>query len=199
MNLFVRGLFASGLLFACLIFPGCESLPVADQTDAGGSLTNTVPVFHVGDTVSVVFSGIPDLTELPAHEETIKEDGNITLDLIGSVHAEGKTAGDLQAEIHDLYVPKFFVRLTVTVKAGDLVYYVSGEVNGPGPKIYVGETTVTKAITAAQGFTPFASHKVWLIHNGQRIKVDYDDALQDPSKDPQVYPADQINVPHKLF
>jgi protein involved in polysaccharide export with SLBB domain len=198
MKLFVRGLFASALLFACLIFTGCDSLPGTDQTGAGGNPPATqVARFQIGDTVSVTFDG-PD--QKPPHEEQIKEDGTITLDLIGKVQAVGKTAGELQNEIHDLYVPKYYVRLTVNVKPGDLVYYVSGEVKGAGRQLYVGSTTVTKAVTSAGGLTDFARHKVWLTRaNGQRIEVDYDEALQDQSKDPQVYPADQINVPRKLF
>ena len=123
------------------------------------------------------------------------------MSLIGSVRAVGKTAGELQSEIHDLYVPKYFVRLTVTVKPGDLVYYVSGEVKGPGRQLYVGETTVTKAIASAGDFTDFASHSnVLLIRaNGQRIRVNCDDAQQDPSKDQRVYPGDQIVVSRRLF
>jgi polysaccharide export outer membrane protein len=203
MNLFVRGLLATGLLLTGLIFAGCDSFSgdTGSPPTTGNSSTNpaVVPVFHVGDTVSVVFSGTPDLTELSPHEETIKEDGNITLTYIGAVHAAGKTAGELQKEIHDLYVPKYFVRLTVTVKAGDLVYYVSGEVKSPGRELYVGKTTVTTAITSAGDLTDYASHKVWLTHNGQRIEVDYDAAREDPSKDPEIYPGDQINVPRKLF
>jgi polysaccharide export outer membrane protein len=205
MNLFVRGLLASGLLLAGLIFAGCDSFSGDSPPPAGSdSTTNDVPVvarFHIGDTVSVVFSGIPDPSDLPPHEETIKEDGNITLPLIGAVHAEDKTAGELQNDIHDRYVPNYYVRLTVTVKAGDLIYYVSGEVNSHGSReIYVTKTTVTQAITSAGGLTDFASHKVWLIRaDGQRIKVDYDDALQDQTKDPEIYPGDQVNVPRKIF
>lgn len=198
MKLFVRGLFATSLLFGCLIFSGCATLDGTETT--GGDTTPTNPpvaVFHRGETVTVSFSGIPD--QIPPHEETIKEDGNITLDLIGAVHAVGKTTGELQAEIHDLYVPKYYVRLTVTVKAGDLVYYVSGEVRSPGRQLYLGETTLTKAITTAGGPGDFASDKAWLTHNGQRIEINYIDAQSDPSKDPQVYPGDQIDVPRRLF
>ena len=56
--------------------------------------------------------------------------------------------------------------------------------------------TVTKAITTAGDFTEFANHrKVWLIRaDGQRIKVNCNAALKDSSKDPQVYPNDQIQV-----
>ena len=108
----------------------------------------------------------------------------------------------MQNEIHDDYVPKYYVRLTVTVKSGDRVYYVGGEVKGPAAQLYVGDTTVTKAIQSAGGLTDFANHsKVWLTRasNGQRIQVDYDDALKNPAKDPPVYPDDQINVEKRLF
>jgi polysaccharide biosynthesis/export protein VpsN len=200
MKLFVRGLIASGLLAAGLVFVGCSSVPPSDSTHATGEFqTNSeVARFHVGETVSISFSGTPD--SIDAHEEQIKEDGNISLPYIGPVKAVGKTAGELQTEIHDLYVPTYYVRLTVTVKPGDLIYYVRGEVKSPGREIYVGETTVTKAITSAGDFTDFASHTVNLIRaNGQVIEVDVDKALDDPSFDPQVYPGDQVNVHRRIF
>jgi len=220
MKLSVNGLIASGLLLAGLVFTGCSSVPTLDSIPAAsGVQTNSssptlagmpapdeeqtnseVARFHVGETVSIIFSGTPDPDEIPLHEETIKEDGNITLPLIGSVKALGKTGGELQNEIHDLYVPKYYVRLNVVVKPGDLIYYVRGEVKQPGREIYVGETTVTKAITSAGDFTDFASHKVRLIRaNGERVKVNVDKALDDPSLDPQVYPGDQIVVPRRIW
>lgn len=219
MKLFVCGLTASGLLLAGLIFTGCSSPPTLDSMSAAGEVqTNSLaPVlatkpaaierqvnysevarFHIGETVSVAFSGPPDPIDL--HEELIKEDGNITLPLIGSVKAIGKTAGELQKEIHDLYVPQYYVRLNVTVKPGDLIYYVRGEVKQPGREIYVGETTVTKAITSAGDFTDYASHKVTLIRaSGGSIRVNVDKALEDPSLDLQIYPGDQVTVPRRLW
>jgi hypothetical protein len=61
---------------------------------------------------------------------------------------------------------------------------------------------VTKAIQAAGGLTPFSSHnRIWLTHasDGKRIRVNYDDALKNPAKDPPVYPDDQINVEASIF
>jgi polysaccharide export outer membrane protein len=213
MKLFVHGLIASGLIAAGLFLTGCSSTPSSldgipaaktVQTDApatGVLQPNTeVAHFHVGETVNIIFSGTPDPTEFPPHEETVKEDGNINLPLIGSVQALGKTAGELQKEIQDLYVPKYYVRLTVTVKPGDLIYYVKGEVKQPGREIYVGETSVTKAITSAGDFTDFASHKVTLIRaNGERLKVNVDKALENPTLDAKVYPGDQVYVPRRIF
>jgi polysaccharide export outer membrane protein len=219
MKLFVRGLFACALLVAGVVFTGCgspspEGQVLLDNPQPGSAAGPAaagrqiaappngaaVARFHVGDTVIVSFSGAPEI--IPDHVETIKEDGTITLPLILAVAAVGKTAGELQNAIHDAYVPKYYVRLTVTVKSGDRVYYVGGEVHGPGRQLYVGDTTVTKAIQSAGGLTDYASHgKVWLnrASNGQRIQVNYDDALQSPAKDPPVYPDDQVNVERRIF
>ncbi|MEJ0091120.1 MAG: polysaccharide biosynthesis/export family protein [Limisphaerales bacterium] len=221
MKLFFSRLFASALLLAGLFLAGCASTPSVDELMASGGrkasptspansansgatnatsivTNNNVARFHVGETVNITFSEIPD--PIPPHEEQIKEDGTITLPLIQSVQAAGKTAGELQTQIHDLYVPKFYVRLNVVVKPGDLIYYVRGEVKQPGRQLYVGETTVTKAITSASDFTDFASHKVSLIRaNGQIIKVNVDKALEDPALDPKIYPGDQIVVRRRIF
>jgi polysaccharide export outer membrane protein len=165
----------------------------------GDNVEAQVARFHVGDTVTVVFDGLPD--PLAPHEEPIKEDGSITLDLVGSVKAVGKTAGQLQREIHDLYVPKYYTHLTVTVKTGDRVFFVTGEVKAPGRQIYAGQMTVSKAITSSGDFTDFANRKkVWLIRaNGQRIKLNCDDIMDGSVPDPQVYPGDQIQVTRRLF
>jgi len=202
MKLFFSGLFASGLLLASLFLTGCETTgfdqPVPSAT--GDKTTNPVVArFHVGETVIVNFSGPPEPPM--AHEELIKEDGTITLQWIGAVQAAGKTAGELQYEIQTNYVPKYYVRLTVTVKPGDLFYFVQGEVNSHGSRLpYTGETTVTKAIAAAGGFSNFAYHTVTLIRaSGQVIKVDVDKATTHPALDLKVYPGDQIVVDHSIF
>jgi polysaccharide biosynthesis/export protein VpsN len=169
--------------------------------DAMQFVTNVLR-FRVGDQVAIMFSG--PLEPIQPHEERIKEDGTITLPLVGSVTAAGKSPGELQKEIHDLYVPKYYVpgRLTVTVRSQELVFYVGGEVKNEGPKMYVGETTVTKAIQAAGGFSEYANKKkVKLTRAGAKkpITVNCIDAQKDSSKDPQVFPGDKIDVPRRLL
>lgn len=212
---------ALGFLLAAFVFNGCSSssndILFSDNPQAPSALTGTgtpstdttstdttstdltAARFHVGDTVTVDFSGTAD--PILEHVEPIKEDGTITLPYIGPVRALGRTAGELQNDIHDLYVPKYYVRLTITVSSPQRVFYVGGEVKQPGRQLYIGETTVTKAIQAAGDFTDFANRsKVWLIRStGDRIKVNCNKALQDPSLDPPVYPGDQIQVPRRIF
>ena len=205
------GFFACGLLFCGVIFTGCYSSssdlifsdtptpPVMTGSPSTGYTAAEVARFHVGDTVAVTLTGLPESIE--PHVEPIKEDGTITMPNIGHVQAAGKTAGELQNEIYNLYVPKLYRHLTVTVNTGDRVYYVTGEVKGPGRQLYAGQMTVTKAITTAGDFTDFANHKkVWLIRaNGQRIKINCNEALRDPYKDLPVYPNDQIQVPRRIW
>lgn len=170
-----------------------------DTVSSGGDAAR----FQAGETVVVTFSGLSqDLElEMPPSNQIIKEDGTINLPFIGSVKAAGKTPGELQNDIHDLYVPKYYVRLTVSVTSEDRVYYVGGEVKLPNRYLYSGQTTVTQAIQSAGDFTDFANRsKVLLIRaNGQRIKVNCIKALEDPSQDPPVYPGDQIQVPRRLW
>lgn len=208
-----RGLTLGSLALAGFLLNGCSSTdspafsdtltpPMGAVTSPTSSPATSQPApdaevarFHVGDTVIVTLSGIPDETLLP-HQEPIKEDGTIDMPDIGKVQAAGKTAGELQDEIHDRYVPGFYTHITVTVNTGDRVYYVRGEVKQPGRQLYVGETTVTKAITSAGDFTDFANHrKVRLIRaNGTQIVVNCNRVMNGDETDPPVYPGDQIVV-----
>ena len=205
------GLSACGLLFAGILFTGCYSSPIdpiftdtptppmMNGSPATGYSAAEVARFHIGDSVTVTLTGLPETIE--PHAEPIKEDGTITMPSIGHVQAAGKTEGELQNEIYSLYVPKYYQHLTVTVSSGDRVYYVTGEVKQPGRQLYTGQMTVTKAITTAGDFTDFANHKsVRLIRsNGETTKINCDKALQNPSLDLPVYPNDQIQVPRRIF
>lgn len=153
------------------------------------------PRIAVGDMVKVTFSGTEK--QIPPHEEQVKQDGTITLPLIGAVKAEGKSTGELQKEIHDKYVPLYYMRLTVTVSTDRQVYYVQGQVRNPGRQQYIGQTTVLKAVASAGDFTDFADRKrvVLTRADGTRVTVDCERAAKDPTYDVPVYPGDKIEVP----
>jgi protein involved in polysaccharide export with SLBB domain len=211
-SLWVRGMSVCGLLLLGLLLAGCRSssdeIMFSDMPNGPGAINGTPSAngtspdaarFHVGDTIVVTLSGVP--VEIPPHQEPIKEDGTITLPDIGKVQAAGKTAGELQNAIHDLYVPRFYTHITVTVNIGDRVYYVSGEVKQPGRLVYVGQTSVNQAITSAGDFTDFANHKnVTLIRvNSDRMKINVDRVRNGRAEDPPVYPGDQIIVPRRVW
>ncbi len=155
--------------------------------------------FRTGDLVTITFSGTETL--LPVHEERIKDDGTITLALIGSVIAQGKTAGELQKEIQDAYVPKYYTRLVTTVKTLEQVYYVGGEVRQAGRQPWAGETRVTQAIQSAGYFTDFADKKrVLLVRaDGSKTVVNCLKAMRDSKLDPLVMPGDTITVQRRWW
>lgn len=162
--------------------------------------TNSIAHLHVGDTVVISLDGLPE--QIPPIEKPINDDGTITLSDIGRVQASGKTPGELENAIHDLYVPKYYTHLNVTVKPNNTrVYYVGGEVRNPNQVMYNGSITVSKAITAAGDFTDFANHsKVYLIRaNGQRYLLNMDKILAGEAPDPPVYPGDKIMVARRIF
>ena len=159
-----------------------------------------VPRLHIGDVVSVTFTGLPETVE--PLDKPIKEDGTITLPDVGRVKAVGKTIGELEDAIHDLYVPKVYLHLNVTVKtSSDRVYYIRGEVRAPGRLIYAGPITVSKAITSAGDFTDFANRSSVILtrSNGDRFRLNLNKILAGDQPDPPVYPGDQIEVGRRLF
>jgi protein involved in polysaccharide export with SLBB domain len=176
--------------------PGTAASPASPTTPVSANAAS----LSAGETVTVDMTTGSENVQGPTDEYLINENGTITLPLVGAVQAAGKTPGELQNEIHDLYVPKYYVRLTVTLKSQRRVYYVGGEVRAPGAQVYLGQTTVSEAIQAAGDFTNFANHTVWLTHtDGTRIKVNVDQALRDPAKDLAVFPGDQIFVKRRIF
>ncbi len=150
-----------------------------------------------GDLIQIVYSGIPTP---PANlEERIKEDGTINLALVGNLQAEGKSPGELQKDIQDAYVPKYFLRLTVTVKTERRVFYVDGEVRRPDRFVYEGEISLLQAIASAQGFTDFAAKgRIELVRNtGEQLVIDARKAKKNQSLDVPIVPGDRIYVPRR--
>ena len=198
---FILG-FLVALPLLMLGMAGCSTpdYQAAMQPPSGGASLTNLPPLTPGETVTVIFSGLP--TAIEPQDKIIDTDGTITLPDIGRIQAAGKTPGELETYIHDLYVPAYYRHLGVSVKTtSDRVYFVRGEVKAPGRLIYVGPITVTKAITSAGDFTDFANHKrIFLIRsNGQHFKLNADKILSGELPDPPVFPGDQIEVKRRIF
>jgi protein involved in polysaccharide export with SLBB domain len=181
---------------------GCAGSGGGPGTASGGgnrtAYTNFVDILRPGDLVEVRFSGNPSAPEPKV--ERIKDDGTITLPFLTEpLRAAGKTAGDLQREIHDRYVPNIFRQLTVTVGTDQRVFFVDGEVKDPGRIQWYGQITVLGAIAAAGGFTDFAARgRVELTRlNGEYHVIDATSAKRNPALDLPVIPGDKIYVPRR--
>ncbi|MCO5051747.1 MAG: polysaccharide biosynthesis/export family protein [Verrucomicrobiae bacterium] len=204
------GWWAGVALLIGLVLAGCQTSrdqihftevpgdqPYASAPNAAGTSTSLGEAARlaVGDYVKITFSGIQS-PPMP-HEESVKEDGMVTLPMIGSIKAEGKTLGELQKAIYSKYVPLFYKQLTITASSERRIFYVQGQVRNPGRQEYFGQTTVLKAIAGAQDFTDFADRKrvVLTRADGSRTIVDCKKAAQDSNYDLPVYPGDKIEVP----
>jgi protein involved in polysaccharide export with SLBB domain len=187
---------------------GNQSVSAPAPVGAGSSSNSAADAssewykLRVGDLITITFSDTPE--PILPHEERVKEDGNITLSLIGSIKAVNKTVGELQSEIRSRYVPKYYVRLNATVKITpqDLFYYVDGQVRAPGAKPWISDTTVTKAVAAAGGLTEFArKSRIQLNRVGAktRVTVDWNKAVRNPSADPRIFPGDSIYVEKSVW
>jgi protein involved in polysaccharide export with SLBB domain len=217
MKFLGRGFAGLGLAVAAIFLAGCEtdssyqfnplaqkSAPADAGFNGGSSAPATVPdsspnTLTKGDVVIINFTDTPN--PIQPMEDTVKDDGSITLIYDQRFQAAGKTTAALQREIRDRYVPKYFKFLTVTIAPKERFYYVGGEVRQPNRFVYSGKMTVNQAIDTAGGFTDFARKgKVKVIRpNGESYDEDCTAALKHPEKDHEIFPGDKIQVPKRLW
>lgn len=211
----------SGLVLAGLFLAGCHSGPdkrfaeipgftggqaapppqaVGGAADVPSQPALGTDTIQVGDNLIVTFADLPGQPLAPI-EDKVRDDGTIRLIQNLTFKAAGKTRGDLEKEIHDTYVPKYYRTMSVQVqqKGNTQFYYVDGEVKKPDRQIYISRLTVLKAIASSNGFTDFAHKKAVVLTraDGRAIKIDCIKAQRDPKLDLEVYPGDKIWVPRK--
>ncbi len=186
--------------FLSLFTTGCDKTtgpnpPVIAQPGAPrGSSDN----LRVGDKLTITLTDVPNGPIQSEH--IIPDDGEITVHLDLKTKAAGKTKRQLQDDIRKLYVPLYYLRMTVNVKTEDRFVFASGEVKLPNRYIYSGELSVLKVIATAGGFTDFANkRKVELARvNGTIERIDCEKALADSSLDLPVFPGEKVFVPRRF-
>lgn len=189
-----------------LLLAGCETVQPAggaNQTNAAAT-TQDIPlktsdIIGVGEklTIEIRDTGEQD----KQFNQTVAEDGRITLPYNKTIVAAGKKKGELEEAIHALYVPHIFRRMTVVLKREELSFFVTGEVKNEGQKPYAGRMTGLRAIGAAGGFTDFAKKTNVQITraNGTKVRFNAKKAIDRPELDPPVYPGDTVHVDRRLF
>jgi protein involved in polysaccharide export with SLBB domain len=198
------GGFLAGAAMACMLVAGCSStrsqMPDAGESGTKGhqgsaTLLQANPsALRVGELLGISFADTAN--PLPPYEGRIRDDGKITLMHNQEFMAAGRSISDLEKEIHERYVPRFYVNLTVTVKAQDRFFYVEGEVKNPSRQEYRGDITIVGAVSAASGLTDFADpKKIKILRGDKTIIVNYIKAKANPKLDVPIYPGDRISVP----
>jgi len=209
------------LLAVALLHTGCKSSgietakvgaadPGGAQLASVGSVVDTnalafptpgkgLDALHVGDVLTIEFSDLPVM--VTPREERIKEDGTVTL-MEGKVFkADGKTRGQLEQEIHEYYVPRYYLKMTVSIRQKEQTqfYYVRGEVKTPTRQIYISRIHLLQAIASAGDFTDFARKSgVLLIRaDGRRVTINCKKARTNPDLNVEILPGDIIDVPRR--
>jgi polysaccharide export outer membrane protein len=180
--------------------PPASSPPVPAslvKTNEGGG----IDMLKAGDQVTVTFTDMP--TPQQPINDIVKQDGTITLLQNQTFHVAGKSRREVEMEIHDFYVPDYYKNMSVSIipVAATRFYYVDGEVKVPNRQVYIGPTTVTKAISSAGGFTDFANKTSIILtrEDGRKITVNWKKAIKDPKADLPIYPNDSIYVKRSIM
>jgi polysaccharide export outer membrane protein len=169
------------------------------EPDAGNTNVIDAAVIRAGEQLTIELLDINPPAKI---EQSVADDGTITLPLLSErVPVAGKKVAETQDMIHDLYVPRYYRRMTVNIKRENRYYFVRGQVKNPGQRVYTGDMTVTRAIASAGDFTDYAKkNKIQVIRsNGRTETMDAVKALKHPEKDLRIYPGDTVFVPLSVW
>jgi polysaccharide biosynthesis/export protein len=163
-------------------YGGRQPIAVADDSGGGaiGALRNafaaTPPVYAPGPAASSAYAAMPARYDASYHLDAgdrlrvvvygqegltntyaIDAGGSITLPLIGSVPARGRTTAGLAAEIAARLRNGYIREPSVAVEIEAYrPFFILGEVAAPGQYPYVPNMTVESAVAIAGGFSPRA-------------------------------------------
>lgn len=131
---------------------------------------------------------------------TVRQDGMISVSLIGDITAEGLTPEELAADIEKnlqkfIETPKVVVRVNQSARR----FYVVGNVNGPGMYSLLPQQTLVQAIAICGGFSTFADRgSIRIIRQfGPQVaaEYDYDRIISGADPDVMLETNDTIVVP----
>ncbi len=170
-------------------------------TDYGPVATDSVPLspynvasrLQSGDQLKIIVFGEDALSGI----YDVSPAGTITMPLIGSVGAVGRTTSDLARVLAHAYAAgKYLAEPKISVSVVSYrPFYVLGEVVTPGRYPYTSGLNVLTAVATAGGFTYRASKTSVLIrHPGDDVWQEY--SLAAPIL---IQPGDLIRVPERYF
>lgn len=168
-----------------------KTLPPPPQTKGG-----KIQLVSKGDEMEVVFFGIEKLDR----EVRVSSTGSISMPLIGSMPAEGKTVRQLELDLERAYGKSYLQnpQITINVKKslGQRVT-VNGEVKQPGIYPVGPGATLMQALAQAKGFTALGDPgKVYVFRNvgGEKYVAHYNvEQIQNGRlRDPRVYGNDVV-------
>src|SRR5882762_8305017 len=135
------------LTFLVLAGAGCQT-DANSTTFSGQADVPQHVILASGDVVKLTFSSAPELNQ----SQKVRADGKLSLPLVGEVDAAGKTVGQLQSALVEIYKPQLKTpEVTVSLESSLTTVTVSGAVNKPGKVAFERPTTVLQAIMESGG------------------------------------------------
>jgi polysaccharide biosynthesis/export protein len=178
------------------VIAGTDSLPAPERND----LTAADRPSLIGplDTIYIDVFGVPELSR----EMQVDTSGRISMPLIGTLDARGKTAGELASDIQRALRGRYVRNPDVTINIKNSVSQVvalDGEVVEPGLYPVTNQMTLMRAIASAKGLTEFAKvDDVVILRTveGKRLAGLYNITAirRGAYADPAVYPNDVVIV-----
>ena len=189
------------LAFVAFAGAGCQ-MEVNSTALSGQAEVPRHVILASGDVVKLTFSAAPELNQ----SQKVRVDGKLSLPLVGEVDAAGKTIGQLQSELIQLYKPQLKTpEVTVSLEGSVTTVTVSGAVAKPAKFTFERPTTVFQAIMEAGGPNAFGNlghvrlHRI--VNGVQKSQVfDLHGMLKGEDTKPfYVRDGDVIYVPQSTF
>jgi len=166
-------------------------LPPPPETQGG-----RIQLLSPNDVLEVTFFGIDKLNR----EVRVDATGKISMPLIGSVQAAGKTVRQLERDLERLYGRSYLQNPQITINVKESFGQratVDGEVRKPGIYPVTPRSTLLQLLSQAQGFTQIGDpSKVFIFRDmsGQRYVAQYNAEAIRAGKmiDPRIYGGDII-------
>lgn len=187
-------------LVACSAAPPRLQTPVSET---GAAPARSSYVIGPGDQLQINVYGQPELSK----ESGVSSEGDLSLPLIGQVHAAGLSVAQLEAEVRRR-LAEYLInpRVTVAMQQSRQRFSVLGEVQKPGSFGLEKPTTVMEAVSMAGGLTPKAAPnrtRVIRISGGRETTIDVPlaDVMEGGRQDRDVtlQPNDKVVVPESFF
>jgi polysaccharide biosynthesis/export protein len=182
---------------------GCQSPSFNQDDPARKPADQSEPVLlREGDVLRINFPGAPNLNAT----QQIRQDGRITLALIGEVPAAGQSPADLEKELIKLYSGQLVTKeITVTVESSSFTVFVTGMVLRPGRVESHRPLTALEAIMESGGFDLSRANlkEVTIIRNSrgrtEHFKLNLKRVLAGQDTEPfYLKPSDIVFVPERF-
>lgn len=150
-----------------------------------------------GDSLMINVWGEPRLSG----EAGVREDGQLSMPLVGDIRAEGKTlpalSKDIEGKLKD-FVTTASVSISV-IQSAPVRYYLSGSFLKPGEYFSAEAISFLQAIATGGGFAPFANTSAIIIIRKSdagelRYRLNYKSVISGTEPNPVIFPGDIIAV-----